>query len=198
MMQAFSFNTGYSSASDSATEMHTLDTRRQRKSHRQPNTAQNDDILEMDNANIESPTVASTEFSYLGPLSPLQRRHKARSFEKLEVEGYDEVGYLSDSCLPSVRQSLARSRHFERDINEGTPLLSRQHSIADLERVEQALDDDNEDIIIGDMPRSRRRQTIKKYGKQIKIAILFAVMLASIVSCVVQFIKLYSNNFIFI
>ena len=185
-MQAFPFQSGNTSASESdVTEMHSLD-RRKRASRRQPNSAQSDETDDMDYPNATSPTVASADFNYLGSLSPLQRKHKIRSFEKLEVEGFNDGGNLSDSNLPSVRQSLARSRHPEIDIHEGTPLLSRQHSTTDLERVEQTLDDEDEDGIVEQTPRSIRKHAIKKYGTQIKVSILFIVMLASVVShCVV-------------
>ena len=104
-----------------------------------------------------------------------------RSFEKLEVEGFDDGGNLSDSSLPSARQSLARSRHPDVDMHEGTPLLSRQHSTTDLDRIEQALDDDEDDIVEL-TPGSKRKHAIKKYWIQIKISILFVIMLASVVS----------------
>lgn len=181
MMQTFSFRSGHSSEAESATEMHSLDNRRQRRNRRQLNTAESNDTEEMVDAHAESPMVASTGFDYLGSLSPSQKKHKFRSFEKLEVEGFDEAGYLSDSSLPSMRQSLARNKHLERDMNEETPLLSPEHSITDLDMVEQNLDDDDEPSIMGQIPRSRRKE-IKKYGKQIKIAVLFAIMLASVVS----------------
>ena len=163
-----------------------LDNRRQRASRHQPNSAQTDDTDDMDNSNRTSPAVASTDFNYLGSLSPLQKKHKMRSYEKLEVQGFTDDGNLSDSSLPSARQSLARSRHPEIDMHEGTPLLSRQHSTTDLERVEQTLDDDDEDDIVEQTPRGKRKHAIKKYGTQIKISILFLIMLASVVShCVV-------------
>ena len=185
MMQAFSFRSGYSTPSEShesATEMHTLENRRQRRNGRHPNSAQSDDTD--DNMEDAPVTSASTEF---GLMSPLQRKHKIRSFEKLDVEGFNEVGYLSDSSLPSVRQSIARQQ--EREITESTPLLSNQHSLrgslADLERTEQLLDDDDDDDNQGDVtvqtPKIQRKQAIKKYGKQIKIAVLFVILLASVV-----------------
>ena len=177
-MQAFSFKSGHSSESESATEMQTLENRRQRRNRRQPYAAESDGAEEMVDAQAESPTVASTGFDYFSSLSPSQKRHKFRSFEKLEVEGFDEAGHLSDSSLPSMRQSFARSRHLEKDLNEETPLLSPEHSVTDLDIIEQNLDDDKP-VIMGEMPRSRR---IKRYGKQLKIVVLFAIMLASIVS----------------
>ena len=184
MMQAFTFNSGNTSASESdGTEMHLFDNRRQRASRRQPDSAQSDDAENMENPSfISSPTIASTDFNYFGSLSSLEKRHKTRSFEKLDAEGFNEGGYLSDSSLPSVRQSLARSRHLEKDLHEGTPLLSRQHSIADLERVEQALDGEEDDDDIVQTLRSKRKHAIKKYGVQIKITILCVIMLASVVS----------------
>ena len=183
MMQAFSFKSGNSSASESdGTEMHLLDNRRLNPSRRQPDSAQNDDTDDMEQLHPTSPTVASTDFNYLGSLSPLQRRHKMRSYEKLDAEVFTEGGYLSDSSLPSVRQSLARSRHLESDMHERTPLLSRQHSVADLEQVEQVLDDEEEDNIVEQTPQSKRKHALKKYGVQLKITILFAILLASVVS----------------
>lgn len=176
-MQEFSFMSDHDSASNSGTEMHTLDNRRQRRYRRQgPNNAQSDEIEEMEKTNVS--ISASTDFNYLGSLSPLQRRHKMRSFEKLEVAGFDEVGHLSDSSLPSVRQSLARSRHYEREIHEGTPLLNSQQSATDVEQAEQTLDED----IVEQTDKSRRKYAIRKYGIQLKIAILFVIMLASVVS----------------
>lgn len=179
-MQPFAFSSGHSSQSESATEMQNLEKRRKKKSGRRPNAAQNDDGDDMDDANLISQNVASTDF---GALSPLQKRHRIRSFERIEVGGFNEAGYLSDSSLPSVRQSLAR--HYERDINESTPLLSRQHSTTELEQTEQSLvdddDDDDKDVTVVQTPQGRRRHMIKKYGKQIKIAILFVITLASVV-----------------
>lgn len=158
-----------------------MDNRRQRGSRRrQSNSAQSDDTDDMDDPATSS-AVASTDFNFLGSLSPLQKKHKMRSFEKLEVEGFDDGGNLSDSSLPSARQSLARSRHPDVDIHEGTPLLSRQHSTTDLQRVEQALDGEEDDVVEL-TPRNKRKHAIKKYGTQIKISILFIIMLASVVS----------------
>ena len=177
-MQTFSFKSGHTSESESATEMQTLENRRQRRNRRQLYAAESDCAEEMTDVQAESPTVASTGFDYLGSLSPSQKKHKFRSFEKLEIEGFDEAGHLSDSSLPSMRQSFARSRHLEKDLNEETPLLSPEHSVTNLDVIEQNLDDDKP-INIEQMPRSKR---IKKYGRQLKIAVLFAIMLASVVS----------------
>ena len=182
-MQAFSFTSGNMSASESdGTEMRMFDNRRQKASRRQPDSAQSDDAENMEDLNVTSSPIASTDFNYFHSLSPLQNGHlKTRSFEKLDAEGFNGGGYLSDSSLPSVRQSLARSRHLDIDIHEGTPLLSRQHSVANLERIEQALEGEGDDNIV-QTPGSKRKHAIKKYGMQIKITILCAIMLASVVS----------------
>lgn len=181
MMQSFSFLSGNSSQSESATEMHSLENRRQRRNRRQPDTTHSD-IVEMEDTSVKSAGVASTGFIHLNSLSPLQKKHKMRSFERLVPEGFDENGYVSDSCLPSVRQSLAMSRQYEREISEGTPLLGSQQSIADLERVEQSLTGNNEDDdLVEYTSRGKKKRAIKKLGIQIKILILFAIMLASVV-----------------
>lgn len=169
MMQVYSFTPGYSSQSESASatemsrEMHTLENRR----HYQPDTMQNDEIVEMEDAGVKSSNVDSKDYDYFsGSLSP-----------KLQVDGSNETGYNS---LPSLRQSLARSRHHKREDNEGTPLLSHQHSHHYSNKLD--VGDDNEDNILELTSARKRRHAFKKYGIQIKIAILFAIMLASVVS----------------
>jgi len=167
-------------------EMYTLENRRQKRNRRKFDTTQSDDTLGMENSCMKSPNVVPNDYNYFGgSLSSLQ---KMRSFEKLQDHEFNEPGYVSDSSLPSVRQSLARSRHHEREDNEGTPLLSHHHShhlsASELERAEQSLtvDDDGNEDNVELTPARRRIKTFKKYGIQIKIAILFAIMLASVVS----------------
>jgi len=75
---------------------------------------------------VKSPNVVSNDYNYFGSsLSPPQKMHL---FERLQDHEFNEPRYVSDTSLPSVRQSMARSRHHKREDNEETPLLSHQHS----------------------------------------------------------------------
>jgi len=114
----------------------------------------------------------------------LAEEPKVANKEPLSVGNHAD-GYDSDGSLPSARQSLARGcRHQGWEATEETSLLNSHQNSNKLEQSLDVVDDDDDDIV--ELTRSNRVRHVfknytRKYGTRIKIIILFAIMLASVV-----------------
>jgi len=115
----------------------------------------------------------------------LAEEPKVANKEPLSVGNHAD-GYDSDGSLPSVRQALARShRHQEWEATEETSLINSHQNSNKLEQSLNFDNDDDDDDIVELTHSNRIRHVFKnytrKYGTRIKIIILFAIMLASVV-----------------
>lgn len=168
----------FSSSTD--TELRTLSSRKQKMRHSQPATAHS----EMDEFRVAS-TELPTTTSFNSPYSrrPMQR---GRSYERLTVTDAifpDQTGYVSDSSLPSERQSIARRQDFPNESDETTPLIQQHSPTEGIEEMEKVYDENNDIVSFSSNKiAEKRKHLLVRYGKYSKVIILFLIMSAAVVS----------------
>jgi len=165
-------------SSSTDTEMHTFGNGKQKLRHHPPATVYSE---EMEDIRVTSTGPLTTSFNRVLP--PLQR---GRSYEILTATDsmfQDQTGYLSDSSLPSDRQSIARRQDFLNESNETTPLIQQHSPTEGIEEMEKVLDDDNETVSFSSSKHGqKKKKIIVRYGKRVKVIMLFLIMLTSVVS----------------
>ena len=171
-------------SSSTDTEMHTFSNRKQKVRHRPPATAHSEDMEELRVASTEFPKTTSFNSPNFSVLSSL---HRGRSYERLTTAHADSIfqeqtGYLSDSSLPSERQSIARRQDFPHESNETTPLIQQHSPTASIEGMEKVIDEDNETVSFSSSKHAQKQRLLVRIRKHSKVIILFLIMLASVVS----------------
>ena len=145
--------------------------------HRPPATAHSE---EMEDLRVMSTGPITTSFN-----SVLPRLQRGRSYERLTATDsifQDQTGYLSDSSLPSERQSIARRHDFPNESDETTPLIQQHSPTEGIEEMEKVLDDNETVSFSSSKQGQKRKHLIVRYGKHFKVIVLFLIMLASVVS----------------